>query len=397
MRLQLRGFTVNINFFFNRLSFYVLALFIVMLLIQLCIHWIRFSRLAFYKRYPRPKPDEALEPVSVVVCARDAYEDLTELIPTLLSQDYPQFELVVVNDCSDDETEEYLKDLERREPRVKPVQLRQHLNFFNGKKFPLSMGIKSATYDLLVLTDANCRPTSNQWLRSVVNHYDPGTEVVIGYSRYRHTGGILNLLMRFDTLQNGLMYLSAALAGKPYMGVGENLSYRQRLFFRNKGFISHYNMAAGDDDVFISQVATKKNTHVQIDADNTIESRPTSSPSVWVRERCRRYSTIPMYRRGTRSFMALHYWSQFLFYGSFIALFILPPAFSINVDLNYAAYYFPALAVLFLLRYITQLIIYRGTSKRLGECGLLFPLIVLDFLFALLTPLFRISGRMTGK
>ena len=394
MRLQSRGLAVSINFFFNQLSFYVLALLIVMLIIQLCIHWIRFSRLAFYKRYPRPKPDEALEPVSVVVCARDAYEQLTEFIPILLSQDYPQFEVVVVNDCSDDETEEYLKDLERREPRVKPVQLRQHLNFFNGKKFPLSMGIKSSSYDLLVLTDADCRPTSNQWLRSVVNHYDHNTEVVIGYSRYQRTGGILNLLMRFDALQNGLMYLSSALAGKPYMGVGQNLSYRQRLFFRNKGFISHYTRAAGDDDVFISQVATKKNTQVQIDADNTIERIPTTSPSVWARERRRRYSTIPMYKRSTRSLMALHYWSQFLFYGCLITLPFLPPAFSINADMHYTVYYFPLLAILFLLRYVTQLIIYKGASKRLGERGLLPGLILLDFVFAILTPLFRISGRL---
>ena len=396
MRLHLRAFTVNINFFFNRLSFYVLAIFVLMLFIQLCIQWIRFSRLAFYKRSPRPKPDEALEPVSVVVCARDAYEDLTELIPALLNQDYPQFEVVVVNDCSDDETEEFLKDLERREPRVKPVQLRQHLNFFNGKKFPLSMGIKSASNDLLVLTDANCRPTSNQWLRSVVNHYDHGTEVVIGYSRYSRTGGILNLLMRFDALQNGMMYLSAALAGKPYMGVGQNLSYRQRLFFRNKGFISHYNMPAGDDDVFISQVATKKNTRVQIDTDNTIECRPTSSSSTWIRERCQKYSTIPMYRRNARSLMVLHFWSQFLFYGCLIALAFLPPAFSLDVDVHYTAYYFPTLAMLFLMRYVSQMIIYNGASKRLGERGLLLPLIVLDFLFAILTPLFRISGRL-GK
>lgn len=385
---------MSINFFFNQLSFYVLALFAVMLLIQLCIHWIRFSRLAFYKKVTPPKPDEALEPVSVVVCARDAYEHLTELVPLLLSQDYPQFEVVIVNDCSDDETEEYLKDLERREPRIKPVQLRQHLNFFNGKKFPLSMGIKSATYDLLVLTDADCRPTSDQWLRSVVNRYDRGTEVVIGYSRYQHTNGLLNLLMRFDALQNGIMYLSAALAKKPYMGVGKNLSYRQRLFFRNKGFISHYNMAAGDDDLFINQAATKKNTKVQIDAKNTVEVFPTTSPSVWMRERCRRYSTIKMYRRGTRSLMALHYWSQLLFYASFIALFILPPAFSINTDLHYAAYYFPSLAVLFLLRYATQMIIYCGASKRLGERGLLPGLILWDFVFALLTPIFRIMGRL---
>ena len=388
---------MSINFFFNRLSFFVLALFIAMLLIQLCIHWIRFSRLAFYKHYPRPKPDEALEPVSVVVCARDAYEDLTELIPTLLSQDYPNFEVVVVNDCSDDETEEYLKDLERREPRVKPVQLRQHLNFFNGKKFPLSMGIKSASNDLLILTDSNCRPTSNQWLRSVVNHYDHGTEVVIGYSRYRHTGGLLNLLMRFDALQNGILYLSYALAGKPFMGIGKNLSYRQRLFFRNKGFISHYTMAAGDDDIFIGQVATKKNTRVQIDAENTIECIPTTSPSAWIRERKQRYSTIPMHHWSVRGLLALHFWSQFLFYASFIALFFMAPAFSIGTNVHYAVYYFPTLAVLFLLRYISQLILYRGASKRLGEHGLIMGLILLDFLFALLTPLLRIAGRMSRE
>ena len=365
-----------------------------MLIVQLCIHWIRFSRLAFFKRYPRPKPDEALEPVSVVVCARDAFEHLTELIPALLSQDYPQFEVVVVNDCSDDETEEFLKDLERREPRIKPVQLRQHLNFFNGKKFPLSMGIKSASYDLLILTDADCRPTSNQWLRSVVNNYDYGTEVVIGYSRYQRKGGLLNLLMRFDALQNGMLYLSAALAGKPYMGVGKNLSYRQRLFFRNKGFIEHYTMEAGDDDLFISQVATKKNTHVQIDANNTIEVFPTVSAASWIRERSKRYSTITMHRKGIRSLLALHYWSQLLFYISFIALFFLSPAFTLAVEVHYAAYYFPTLLVLFLMRYVSQMIIYNGASKRLGERGLLSGLILLDFIFAILTPLFRISGRL---
>ena len=385
---------MSINFFYNRLSFYVLALFIVMLVVQLCIHWFRFSRLAFFKHYPSPKPDEALEPVSVVVCARDAYEHLTELIPALLSQDYPQFEVVVVNDCSDDETEEYLKDLERREPRIKPVQLRQHLNFFNGKKFPLSMGIKSATYDLLVLTDADCRPTSNQWLRSVVNNYDRGTEVVIGYSRYQRKSGMLNLLMRFDALQNGILYLSSALAGNPYMGVSKNLSYRQRLFFRNKGFIEHYTMEAGDDDVFISQVANKKNTRVQIDADNTVETFPTASSSTWIRERSKRYSTIRMYHAGIRAMMALHYWSQFLFYASFITLFFLSPAFTLTTDIPYAAYYFPVLAVLFLIRYGTQMIIYNGASKRLGERGLLSGLILMDFIFAILTPLLRISGRL---
>ena len=388
---------MHIALFHHQLSFYILALFVVTLIIQLCVHWIRFSKLAFHKRKAEMKPNEALEPVSVVVCARDAYEQLTELIPALLSQDYPNFEVVIVNDCSEDETEQYLKDLERSDSRIKPVQLRQHLNFFNGKKFPLSMGIKSASHDLMVLTDANCLPESNQWLRSVVSCYEPSTEMVIGYARYRHSGGLLNLLTRFDAFQEGLIYLSAALAGKPFMGVGKNLSYRQRLFFRNKGFTSHYTKAAGDDDIFVDQAATSQNTRVCIDAQNGIVSTPTGLAGVWMRERCNRYSTITMHNKGARGFQALHYWSQALFYLSFIALFFLPPAFALPWEIHPSYYYFPALVVLFLLRYLTQMILYGQASKRLGEKGLLPWVLPLDLLFAFLTPLFRLSGRLSSS
>lgn len=340
------------------------------------------------------KRDDELEPVSVVVCARDAYHHLVELIPALLSQDYPEFEVVVVNDCSDDETEEYLKDLERHESRVKPVQLRQHLNFFHGKKFPLSMGIKSASNDLLVLTDPDCRPTSNQWLRSVVSCYGKGTEIVVGYARYDNTGGFLNNLIRFNAVQQALMYLSAALAGRPYMGVGKNLSYRQRLFFKQKGFIEHYAMEAGDDDLFVSQAATKKNTRVHINADNTVSCATPSSFGVWARQQRLHYTTIGKHRSGVRAFAALHYWSQLLFYVTFVALFFMPPAFSLPFVMPYEAYYFTTLAVLFLLRYVSQLIIYHGANRRLGERGLLPGLIVWDLLFALMTPVLRMSGRM---
>ena len=387
---------MSITFFYNRLSFWLFVVFVITLLAQLCVHWIRFSRLAFTKRRPHAKLDSDLEPLSVVVCARDAYERLTELLPALLSQDYPEFEVVVVNDCSDDETGTYLEDLERREPRIKPVQLRQHLNFFNGKKYPLSLGIKSASHDLLVLTDADCLPTSNQWLRSVVGCYDEGTEIVVGYASYVHAKGLLNLLVRFDAVQQAFLYLSAALAGKPYAGIGKSLSYRQRLFFEQKGFTSHYTMEAGDDDLFVNQAATPKNTSVHIDADNTVKCAAPSSFGSWMRNRISRYTTLKLYRFGARAFAALHYGSQLLFYACFIALWFLPPAFGLPIETNYAAYYFPTLAVLFLLRFVSQLFIYRGASRRLGEHGLLPGLILFDFLFAFLTPLLRLSGRL-GK
>jgi hypothetical protein len=284
-----------------------------------------------------------------------------------------------------------LKDLERREPRIKSVQLKQHLNFFNGKKFPLSMGIKSAQNDLIVLTDFNCMPTNNQWLRSVVKCYGKNTEVVIGYSPYTQKKSFLNRLMRFDALQNGLLYLSSALMGQPYMGIGKNLSYRKELFYKNKGFISHYTTTVGDDDLFVSQVATKKNTEVLIDSENTILTTPPSSFRLWTRQKSSRYSTVSKYNPHTRLMLSLFYISQFLFYTTFIALLCLKPAFRLSIG---AAFYIPILAFFFLLRFGSQFFIYHKASKRLGEKGLLSGLVAYDFLFAFLSPFFRLTGRM---
>ena len=354
-------------------------------------HWGLFSKVAFFKKEGRPKLDEELEPVSIVLCARNAYEFLTELIPALLNQDYPDFEIVVVNDCSDDETEGYLKDLGCKEPRVKPVQLKQHLNFFNGKKFPLSMGIKSAKNDLIVFTECNCMPANDQWLRSVVNRYNHRTEIVIGYCPYVQKKGFLNHIIRFDALQNGLLYLSSALNRHPYMGVGKNLSYRKELFYKNKGFISHYTTSVGDDDLFINQAANKKNTEVLIDAENTITTTPPSSFRLWARQKSSRYSTLPKYSKRARFYLSLFYTSQFLFYASFIALMCLRPAFTIA---DSAMFYIPILTFCFLLRFGSQLIIYQKASKQLGEKGLLPGLIVYDLLFAFLSPLLRLMGRM---
>ena len=382
---------MNIEFFYNRISFIVLLIFGITLIIQLLYHWILFSKVAFYKNKHRQKTDGELEPVSIVLCARDAYEYLIELVPKLLGQDYPDFEIVIVNDCSDDETEEYLKDLERREPRVKPVQLKQHLNFFNGKKFPLSMGIKSAQNDLIVLTDCNCIPTNDQWLRSMVNCYGKNTEVVIGYSPFGLKKGLLNQLMRFDAIQNALLYLSAALKGHPYMGIGKNLSYRKELFYRNKGFTSHYTTSVGDDDLFVSQVATKKNTEVLIDPDNAILTWPPQNFRQWMRQKSARYSTVRRYSTRARMMLSLFYITQLMFYATFIALMCLKPAFAI-ASVN--ALYIPILVFFFLLRFGTQLIIYHKAGKRLGGKGLLPGLMVYDFLFAFLTPFLRLTGRM---
>ena len=331
-------------------------------------HWGLFSRLAFHKKN---KSNTDYEPVSVIVCARDAHEYLLDLIPAILSQDYPDFELVIVNDCSQDNTKEYLEDLARVNPKINFVNLTQSLNFFHGKKFPLSMGIKSAKHDLLLLTDADCIPNTNQWIKEMVGTYKNNTEIVLAYGPYFERKGLLNKLIRFDTLYIAMQYMSLALAKKPYMGVGRNLSYRKSTFIKNKGFTSHYTIPSGDDDLFISQVANKKNTRVFVDSANRVESEPKKTWATWIRQKKRHYSTGTKYKPQINFILGSLLCSRLIYYPTLIALFFLPHAFDISLG---NIYYYIVIGVFALIHYVTQFVIYHKSAKQLGEkhLGLVF-------------------------
>lgn len=381
---------MEVIFNYNSLSFIVLCVFCLAWLIQMCYIWGLFSRLAFFKKKKYDNDRPSYEPVSVIVCAKDAYEYLIDLVPRILTQDYPDFELVIVNDCSTDETTDYLKELVRKRPDINVVTLTQSLNFFHGKKFPLSMGIKSAKHDLLLLTDADCLPENDQWIKGMVSAYKNKTEVVLGYSPYFTRKGLLNKLIRFDTLYTAIQYLSMALAKRPYMGVGRNLSYRRELFYKNKGFTSHYTIPSGDDDIFISQVANKKNTRIFIDPKCRVESEPKHSFSSWIHQKRRHYSTVNMYKRSTNLILGTLLSSRLFYYTSMIALFFMPQAFTINPN-EYI--YYIAIGLFGVIHYASMDFIYIKSAKQLGEKKLyLFFSPFYDVFFTLFTMLLGVRN-----
>jgi glycosyltransferase involved in cell wall biosynthesis len=361
-----------LNFEVNTLILFVLSLFGIGFLLQLVYWWGIFSRLAFYK--PKDKLLTAKEAISVVICARNESINLLQNLPLIFSQQYPDFEVVVVNDCSDDETEELLVEMAHREPRLKVVHLRQSLNFFRGKKFPLSMGIKSAKNEILVLTDADCKPESENWLQNMADTYHENTEVVLGYGPYERRNSLLNLLIRFDTLHIGMQYLSFALAGLPYMGVGRNLSYRKSLFIHNKGFTSHYNIPSGDDDLFISQVAHAGNTEIVVAEGSRTNSAPKTNLSGWIRQKRRHLSTARYYKKNIKLVLGLYHMSQLLFWGGLVAVLMLP--FSFLVPLG-----------VLLVKLSTQLWLTKRIMNRLGEKKILLFSPFAEIFFILFNPL----------
>jgi glycosyltransferase involved in cell wall biosynthesis len=270
-------------------------------------------------------------------------------------------EVILVNDNSADDTKYLIDELRRTFKNLIPVQLTQEAKMISGKKFPLSMGIKSSKYETLLLTDADCVPASENWMRLMQDGYGANTEIVLGYGAYHKTNSLLNKIIRFETFHSALQYLSYALAGIPYMGVGRNLSYKKEVFFRNKGFSSINQIPGGDDDLFINQVATNKNTSIVIDNDAHTLSTAKKTWGEWFVQKTRHYSTAKYYQRKHKFLLGLYSATQFLIYPLVIIA-----AISYN--------WWLALSI-FAVRLIVQAFIYFKTMKKLNEEDL-FPLFI---------------------
>lgn len=327
------------------------------LLAQLAYYWGIFARLAF-GHHEKENSSTELPAVSVVVAARDEYHHLKKNLPALLSQDYSDFEVIVVNHASKDETTEYLKEMQQTNPHLKVINIEQDLNFFHGKKFPLSIGIKSAKNDILVLTDADCKPVSNQWVRQMAQKYDTNTEIVLAYGPYEKEKGFLNKVIRYDTFMVAMQYLSYALAGMPYMGVGRNLSYRKSLFFKNHGFISHYDVSSGDDDLFVNQAANSKNTKVVINDQSFVYSEPKHHWKDWFIQKTRHFSSGKKYKRKFKWLLGGYNFSLAFFYLGLLGMLLTKT-------------WLPVVLGAFLIRFLSQLIIHHKILKRLHESQLL--------------------------
>jgi glycosyltransferase involved in cell wall biosynthesis len=285
--------------------------------IQLFYFLFFFMRLAMYRAKP-PAESNDLQPVSIVISAFNEEANLKKNISKWLNQDYTRngkrlFEVVIVNDNSQDDSFYYLHTLQDQYPHLHVVNLTQEAKLISGKKFPLSMGIKSARYERILLTDADCEPHSDQWLKQMTASLAT-KEIVLGYGPYTKQPGMINALIRFETFHTAIQYLSYALAGIPYMGVGRNLAYLREVFMRNKGFSSHHHIASGDDDLFINQVAHRRNTAIEIRPESFMYSPAKNTASDWRTQKKRHLSTGKYYKPLHKFLLGGYATSHFLFW-----------------------------------------------------------------------------------
>ena len=353
------------------------------LLFQFCFITQLYFLVNNQSRLTEFKPPEEIEstqlPVSVIISARNEAKNLKENLPSILTQNYPNFEVVVINDCSSDASDLVLDEFKDSYSNLKVVTITEHVRFKTGKKFALTLGIKAAANEHLLFTDADCQPLTGDWITRMASNFTGQIQIVLGYSPYHKTGGFLNNLIRFETIKTAINYLSSALNGDAYMGIGRNLAYTKTLFFSAKGFAAHMHILSGDDDLFVNQNATAGNTAIEIHPDSFMCTEAKATVLTWFRQKKRHFGVGKIYKARHKRMLSLDATSGLLFY--------------ILLTLSLVFNFEPLLAAgLFMFRLIFQLIIYNKLFKRLNGRDLIWYLPFLDMIYYLYLNIFGLIG-----
>ncbi len=360
----------------NYLLEITLVIFGLVILLQLFYYTLLFFRFSFHKQKPL-LPYDGL-PISIVISAKDEAHILLKTLPEIASQNYPNFEVVVVNDNSTDDTEFVIKDCASRYPNIRLVNLSSSVTNIYGKKFPLSIGIKAAAYEHILLTDADCFPTSDQWLAKMARHYTGNNQMVIGYSTFYKRKGLLNSMIHFDMLHSAIQYFSYYLAKMPFMGVGRNLSYTKSLFFDNKGFTSQYHLPFGDDVLFVNKVANFKICGIEYSPDAQTITRPKSHLKAWVTQKSYRNKAQKLFKPKHKFLLG--------FYNTLMPLVYLLFGITLYLALDHPGYLYVVVGLM-LIKYIVQYIAFGFSAKKLNEKGITPFIILYDIIFSIINPI----------
>jgi glycosyltransferase involved in cell wall biosynthesis len=290
---------------------FIFYAFIAIVVIQLLYYVFIFGKFAFAKKQ---KSIPKRIPISVIVCAKNEAENVIKFIPLLAEQEYPDFEIILIDDASSDDTLDIFEEFEKQYTNIKLVKVENNEAFWGNKKYALTLGIKAASKEYLLFTDADCFPASKDWIKEMSSQFTMHKTVVLGYGAYEKVANsFLNKIIRFETMLTTIQYFSWAKAGKPYMGVGRNLAYKKEEFYNVNGFIDHMKIRSGDDDLFINQVATKRNTTMSYSPESFTYSNPKTTFKGWFTQKRRHVSTAKHYTSFDKIQLAVFYISQLLF------------------------------------------------------------------------------------
>ncbi len=327
----------------------------------------RYGRIAKYSNSRRPAKEAPGVGISVIVLLGDNLWYLENVLPKFLAQDYPDFEIVIVEIGTTEEFSDELAILRDQFTNIITTRMEYDPRFPLSNKMAYNVGIKAATKENIILTTDSAGPVSPKWLDCMSRGFETG-DVVVGYCGMERKAGLVAKMMRCDRLMPSTRSLASAVAGEPYRGTIHNLGLSRELYFRRKGF-GHLNMNLGEDDLFVQQITTAENCSIIMNPHATMREIQWGGAGWWWGLKKFRHSTFRYYPRWVKNYIQWELGSRLLFYAAVITLAVIMPW-------QVAA----GVGALWLLRLLIVRYQMWRVRKRLGERSLGWALVVHDII-----------------
>ncbi|GHU65278.1 glycosyl transferase family 2 [Bacteroidia bacterium] len=312
-------------------------------------------------------------PVSVVVCVRKKCHNFNRFLSALLEQDYPEFEVIIVSDGISDSNKEILASFQNEYKNLYTTYIPEDTRNVSRKKLGLTLGIKAAKYDYLLFTEADGYVRTNQWISAMTRHFDGKKSIVLGFSAIVNSPKhFLSRYIAFDYFFSNLQMLASALFKRPYAGDGRSLAYEKRHFTEQKGFVRHRVLKRGEDDLFINDIATRKNTAVELSAESVVFTEFGRFED-WKRMKSDRAITQSYYKRGSLTLQRLEFFSRLVFLICTVACFFVPYSYPFVILPGIAA-------LLYIIRFLSELYVTSVTTAELQLKTFYFLLPVFDLI-----------------
>jgi glycosyltransferase involved in cell wall biosynthesis len=326
------------------------------------IYYLLFSTFLFGSKKDKNNISEA--PVSVLIYTKNQAKNLPKFLQSITEQEHPQFNIILINNASLDNTSEVAALFAKKHANLKVLNVKNNEAFWGSKKYALTLGIKVSKYDHLLFTDTKSKPVSKHWISEMSKKFTSKKTIVLGYKKYQNENSFLNIFIRFENLLTAIKCFGFTKIGSSFMAFGSNLAYQKSEFFKVNGFINHMKINDGEGDLFIKDAAKKQNTTFCVSENSFIKTNAPKSFSNWFTEKKKETLITKKYHFKHRFFLGFFSFSKLLFYILAITLFFFYPwKIILSIILSY---------------FLVQYIVLFFSAKKLKEPQIIFFLPFLE-------------------